>query len=270
MMWRNEISKYVGRLGVKIGMVRVRIGDNALSTVATVAIQGRSWDAATSEFEPIVVDIEDLAETIETVLVDSGFETEYRKARLHSHTANGKQGPTKTLNATKGRAVEVAGSDRAIEQLTSGLLGMANQLQKSFRTVCEALSHQHERTREAEYAALESRVNEIDATGQIKFMEHVMDLGEDQHEEDEMRTQAGQLLNSVVSHITGNHNARPSADQVKAWAAANPEWLRDLVRDPDIAVAIYESFSEGEPDNEQGEGSVKNDTDNSTPEHPNI
>lgn len=270
MTWRNEINKFVGRLPATTCMVRVRIGDNALSTCATVSINGRRYNADTSEFEPVCVDIEDLSETLISVLCDAGMETDYRKARLHAHTTAGKQSGTKTLTAKTGRVAEMSGSDRAIEQLTGGLLGMASQMQKSFKVVCDALSHEHERSQVANQMALDSRVDAIDAEGKAKFLEHMIDSGFDDEgpHDDTMRDHAGVLLSQVVNHITGVHNQPPTADQIKNYAATNPDWLRDLVRDPTIAAAIYESFKDYNP-GEDGEG-VNNDTPDSegpTPEN---
>ena len=124
------IQSWLEKLPVTTDMIRVRVGGQTLHTVATLAIEGRSYTDKDSEFAPIWIPLEDLCDSIFDSLSENGFGEEHTKARLHAYR-KGKPLKSKAITATSGRAATQSGTDRAIEKLTDGILQSCAEMRKT-------------------------------------------------------------------------------------------------------------------------------------------
>ena len=260
MRTQNTLTQWVDTLPSTAALLRVRVGEGTkLHTVGTVAIETRGYSGDDSEHEPHWCDITGAADAVSDILEENGYGDDHRKARIHAHTKNGKQCKTKSLTATTGRAVTASSSDRALEKMTDGILQMAGEMRRSLAVLSDTLTHREGLLTEAINTSLSSRVDALDADAHSKMMEWMMENNEET-ENDEFKSQASTVLQSVVGMLTGAKGPmKPTAEQVRQWVHT-PEF-REMVRDPELQAEFIQAFMDmDEPDGQE--------TDQPTEEHP--
>lgn len=243
----TQIQTYIETLPTTTACIRIRIGDTTLQTVGLVAIlNGGYSDSPNSEFAAQIVERDELLDVVSDVLESNGYGTEFRKARLHACNSKGKCIKSKAITAVHGRLATQSGGDRAIEKLTDGFISMAMELRKTVATLSESLAWSEEQKREAEQSALEARVSAIDNEGYARLLEA---LQTDEGASDPMRDHAASMLSNIVSMFSnGNIGAPPSRETVKQWVS-NPEFVREMMSDPDIALHFMSAFENNEESN---------------------
>ena len=250
MRTQNTITQWVDSLPASAALLRVRVGEGTkLHTVGTVAIEGRHYSGDDSEHEPQWCDISVAADAVSDILDENGFGEDHRKARIHAHTKSGKQCKTKSLTATTGRAVTASSSDRALERMTDGLLQMAGEMRRSLAVLSDTLTHREGLLTDAINSTLSARVDALDADAHSKMMEWMMESNEE-NESDEFKSQASNVLQSVMGMLTGNQGPMaPTADEVRQWV--HTQGFRDMIKDPDLQADFLQAFmdmDQGEPE----------------------
>jgi hypothetical protein len=143
--------------------------------------------------------------------------------------------------------------------MTDGILQMAGEMRRSLAVLSDTLTHREGLLTEAINTSLSSRVDALDADAHSKMMEWMMENNEET-ENDEFKSQASTVLQSVVGMLTGAKGPmKPTAEQVRQWVHT-PEF-REMVRDPDLQAEFLQAFM----DMDEPEGQ---ETDQPTEEHP--
>jgi len=263
------IQSWLEKLPVTTDMIRVRVGGQTLHTVATLAIEGRSYTDKDSEFAPIWIPLEDLCDSIFDSLSENGFGEEHTKARLHAYR-KGKPLKSKAITATTGRAATQSGTDRAIEKLTDGILQSCAEMRKTVAILSETLAHREERLSDAIDVAIDSRAAEVDADGYARILEMLADAGDEIQDdgatEDPLKLQAAQVLQSVAGMFTNSQEAKqkPSVENVREWVN-NADFINEMMQDNAVQAGLYNAFmsyEENDTKNQkpEGENTQKEDT----------
>ena len=244
----SQIQPWIEKLPQSSVMIRIRVGDTSLQTVATIAIEGRGYRDTDSDFAAIWHTLEDLPDVITSSLEDNGYGDLYKKGRLHAYDVKGKSNSSRAITATHGRIATLSGADRAIEKLTEGLLAATAENRKVIAILAETLTHREERMTEAIDAAMESRADALDADAYSMALEMLNESPEEGT--DPLKTQAATVLGQVANMITGQSpNRTPSKEEIRSWMS-NPEFIREMMQDPDIQADFMEAFMHGFPEDD--------------------
>jgi len=243
----SQIQPWIEKLPQSSVMIRIRVGDTSLQTVATIAIEGRGYRDTDSDFAAIWHTLEDLPDVITSSLEDNGYGDLYKKGRLHAYDVKGKSNSSRAITATHGRIATLSGADRAIEKLTEGLLAATAENRKVIAILAETLTHREDRMSEAIDAAMDSRADALDADAYSMALEMLNESPEEGN--DPLKTQAATVLGQVANMFTGqqNQNQAPTKEQIRNWVS-NPEFVKEMMQDPDIQADLYSAFMEGFPD----------------------
>ena len=245
----SQIGPWIEKLPKTAVMIRVRVGDSSMQTVATIAIEGRGYRDTDSDWAGEFRSLEDLPDAITEALEDNGYGDTHKKARLHAYDVKGKSFSSRAITATHGRIATLSGSERAIEKLTDGLLAASAENRKVIAILADTLTHREERMTEAIDAALDSRADALDADAYSMALEMLNEGPE--NEADPLKTQAATVLGQVANMFTGQAtNQPPTKDQIRSWVA-NPEFVKAMMEDPEIQADLYSAFMSGFPDEEE-------------------
>lgn len=239
-MLDQKTIEWIEKLPESVSHIRVRVGDTSLTTIGCIGIEGRNYKDDDSDFTATWCDIESVAQVVGDMLADGDYGYQYRKARLHAHSKNGKQVRTKSLTAAKTeRAHQQSSESASIQMLTQGLLSMAAEMRRSLHVLSDSLTWSEQQRKESEEHALSARVDALDAESYSRALEM---LADEVHEgPDPLKEQAANVLGQVASMFKPESQQAPTVDQVKEWVS-NPEWFDDVMQDAAIQEAILSAY----------------------------
>tara|TARA_B100001123_G_scaffold448847_1_gene611657 strand:- start:175 stop:966 length:792 start_codon:yes stop_codon:yes gene_type:complete len=255
------LNQWINNLPKTTAMIRVRLGGETsrLSTVGTIAIIGRGYNGSDSEFEPIECELEDVVDQLVDLMSDNGWETDHKCARIHACSKAGKQIRSKSLTASKGRAQEISGAERALEKMTDGIISLSMEMRRSLGVLSDALAHREQVTADSIDQAIQSRWGELESDSYATLLEQIQRMEDvsSNNQDDTVKEQAGLALTKVLS-MFGSPQPNPH-ELIREWIK-NPEFVRDVMSDPDIQEQILRAYRDQASDFEsQSETTVSND-----------
>lgn len=240
----------------------VRVGTRgSLQQVGVVAVEGGGYTASDDTWAATWTPAGELADTVRDMVEDAGYPDEYPRVRLDPYTAAGKRLNSKQWThrggpAGKPQADPVAG---ALQALSEGMLGMAQELRRANADLCRTLQMEREyawqKTAEADEA--KDLASEADAYATAMEM-----LADTEQQDDPLRRSAGELIAGIGPALQkafagGAGGGLPDAETVRKWAAVNPDWMEGLAKDQGLAEMFIDGFMSGQegvsPDNEPAE-----------------
>ena len=229
----------------------VRVGTRgSLQQVGVICIEGSGYEEKEEAWAITWAHEGEVADTVRSMAEDAGYPDELPRLRLDPFTKSGRRLNSKQWTATK-RTEPTDSVGSAVKHLAEGMLGMASELRRANADLCRTIQYEREyaafKTEEAD--AAKEAAHEADAYATAMEM-----IAQDDDTEDPLRKSAGELIAGIGPALTKAFTRAgplPTAEEVRKWAAENPDWMETLAKDSSLQEMFIQGFMSENPGEEE-------------------
>lgn len=191
-------------------------------------------------------DIDDVQDQLVQVLEDTGFGTEYEKARVYAYAVDGTPIKNKLVRQLHTQPTNETDST-SINALCTALIAMSNETRRTLAVVTDSNQHFLSVISQLTENTLSARRDQVAAEQERLAYELVLDHAV-QEENSTVKEQGLNVLQQIFQTLASKQNQGIDIDALKEHLKSNPDVVDDFINDPDIVESVMQSMARNASD----------------------